>query len=294
MESYDERLKQFVKENPDLVSVKETSNPDIFVLKYKKKCFYKNIWNEYLENCRGTLIDKDFNIVSLPFTKIYNYGIESRAPRISGETHLTAYRKINGFMVAVTVHNKELLISTTGTIDSDFVQYAKDMIGDKLYSYKDFMSYTPDTTYLFECVHPEDPHIIKEKPGMYLLGYRKKEWNSKLEHFGDNIQHILGSQPVESYSCTLNQLREKVHTVEHEGFVAYTKEGVAFKIKSPYYLVLKAFARKQDIVSLDKSKIDEEYYPLMENIQKNLDEFSALSEQDRLEYIRDFLWKQDH
>lgn len=292
--SYGEQLKKFVEENPSLVSIRPTPNPELFVLKYSKKCFFKNIWNEYLENCRGTIIDKDFNIVSLPFTKIYNYGIESRAPRISGETHLTAYRKINGFMAAVTYHNKSLLISTTGTIDSQFVGYVKDMIGEHYSDYKEFMSYTPDTTYLFECVHPDDPHIIKEKFGMYLLGHRKKEWNSKLEHFGSNIEHILGTIPVESYSCTLDKLREKVHSVEYEGFVAYTKEGVAFKIKSPYYLILKAFARKKDIMSLDKSKIEEEYYPLVNNIQENLEYFTSLQEQDRLEYIRDFLWKMDH
>jgi hypothetical protein len=37
-------------------------------------------------------------------------------------------------------------------------------------------------TFMFECVHPNDPHIISEIPGMYLLGYRNLDWNSKVEY----------------------------------------------------------------------------------------------------------------
>lgn len=287
-------LKEYVETNPDLVSLKETSNPDLFVLKYKKKCFFKNIWNEFLENSRGTILDKDYNIVSLPFTKIYNYGIESRAPRLDGNTQLKVFRKINGFMASVTWYNDNLLISTTGSIDSEFVQYVKDMIGKNVNSYRDLLSALPTKTFLFECVHPDDPHIIKEKSGMYLLGFREKEWGSKMEFFGDNINATLGTLPVESYEFTLDHLRDKAKVVEHEGFVAYTKEGISFKIKSPYYLVLKAFARKQNIMSLDKTQVEEEYYPLLEHIHSDIDNFTSLSEQDRLEYIREFIWKTNY
>ena len=68
-------LKQFVKDNPKLVRMNKTSNPNLFVLKYARSVFYNNAWNEFLENCRGTIVDDEFNIVSLPFTKIYNFGI---------------------------------------------------------------------------------------------------------------------------------------------------------------------------------------------------------------------------
>ena len=95
-------MQQYVIDNPQLVTMKETSYQGVYVLKYKKKVFYDGLWDDYLEECRGTLVDSNFNIVSRPFTKIYNYGIESNSPVLEPTTIVDAYRKVNAFMVAVT------------------------------------------------------------------------------------------------------------------------------------------------------------------------------------------------
>ena len=47
-------LKNFVESNQHLVTMKATSIPDVFVLKYKKNVFFDNLWNDFLEECRGT------------------------------------------------------------------------------------------------------------------------------------------------------------------------------------------------------------------------------------------------
>lgn len=94
-----ESLKQYVMDNPMLVTMRESqSYPGLYVLKYRKKVFYDGLWNEYLEQCRGTVVDNNFNLVSYPFQKIYNYGIEVNAPKLSDDTIVTAYRKVNGFL----------------------------------------------------------------------------------------------------------------------------------------------------------------------------------------------------
>jgi hypothetical protein len=38
-----------------------------------------------------------------------------------------------------------------------------------------------------------------------------------------------------------------------------------------------------------KQKVDEEYYPLIDHIQANIEEFYNLSEQERLAWVRNFL-----
>ena len=127
-------LKEYVETNEHLVSMRESvAYPSLFVLKYKKKVFFDGLWNEFLEECRGTIVDKDFNVVSRPFTKIYNYGIEAKAPKLADDTVVTAYRKVNGFMAAVTWYNGDILISTTGSTDSEFVGYIKEMIDVEKY-----------------------------------------------------------------------------------------------------------------------------------------------------------------
>ena len=296
-----EDLKKFVEDNPKLVSMRPAGD-GIYVLKYKRTVFYDNLWNDYLEECRGTIVDADFNVVSRPFTKIYNYGIEAKAPVLSDATVVTSYRKVNGFMVAVTVHNGELLVSTTGSTENDYVNYAKEMMAthcpltDWLFALG--TSDCKDMTFMFECVHPSDPHIIPEKAGMYLLGYREKTWESKVGHNYDVMRDLAADLKCflpERIHITMLELKEEAKKVKHEGFVFYTDEGVSAKIKSPYYLTSKWVARNprtDKLVDMNndiKKNIDEEYYPLVDAIRANIVEYTQMDEQARLSWVRDFV-----
>jgi hypothetical protein len=282
--------------NPSLVS-KKPAGDGIFVLKYKRKVFYDNLWNEYLEECRGTIVDDDFNIVQYPFTKIYNYGIEAKAPKLDESTNVTAYRKINGFMAAVTWYKDDILISTTGSTDSDYVNYVREMIGEDIEHYRFVMQHNAEYTYMFECCHPSDPHIVPEENGMYLLGVRKKEYASVVE-VGDWMEgaaFLLKCKLPEKYNVTLGDLLQMSKKCKHEGFVFYTDDGLSAKIKSPYYLVKKFVARNPRTDKLMRSDIknnmDEEYYPLIDAIQANIEAYTALDEQARLAWVREFLEK---
>lgn len=303
MNTFQAELKSFVANNPDLVNKKEISILGLYILKYKNRVFYDDMWNRFLEDCRGTIVDKDFNVVARPFTKIYNYGIEKRAPKLSDDTPVTAYRKVNGFMVAMTVYNNELIISTTGSTDSKFVEYAKEIMQRHapLDKWKNAVYACYGATLMFECVHPDDPHIIPELAGMYFLGWRMNTWDSKVDGFGGNIAEVwkkyaltvLHCNYAESFETTIGQLVAESKKCRHEGYVFYTKDGISAKIKSPYYLVNKFVARnpKTDKLMKDTAKnfVDEEYYPLIDHIRSNIEQFTALSEQERLSFVRNFL-----
>jgi len=79
-----DELQEYVFANPKLVSMK-LAGDGIYVLKYKKRVFYDNLWNDYIAECRGTIVDADFNLVAYPFTKIYNLGIEKAAPVLADD-----------------------------------------------------------------------------------------------------------------------------------------------------------------------------------------------------------------
>lgn len=284
-------LKQFVETNDRLVS-KKSAGDNLYVLKYKRRVFFDALWNEYLEECRGTIIDEDYNIVSYPFTKIYNYGIEDRAPLLADNTPVTAWRKVNGFMAAITWHNGDILVSTTGSTDSPYVAMIRELIDED--RYRSVCEQFPTKTFMFECVHRNDPHIIPEVEGMYLLGYREKSWDS-VTYYQDlfNLAMKFGCMTPEIFKVTVGELVELSKTVRHEGFVFYTEDGVSAKIKSPYYLIKKFVARNPRTDKLMnpqvKQTIDEEYYDLVDHIQANIVEFTELSEQARLEWVRKFL-----
>ena len=296
---FKEKLKEYVQTS-NLVNMK-AAGEGIYVLKYKKKVFYDNLWNEYLVECRGTIVDKDFNLISYPFQKIYNYGIEKEAPQFSEiDTIVTCFRKVNGFMVSLTWHNGDVLVSTTGSTSGDFVEMAREMMLKHM-PWADWQMALMadgcrDMTFMFECVHPNDPHIIVEKPGMYVLGYREKTWKSEVGHHPAMLEHLgemFHCYVPEYYHLTVRALKNFTKTVKHEGFVFYDERGVGAKIKSPYYLTAKWVARNPRTDKLMtpqfREQIDEEYYPLLDAIRENIEAYTAMDEQARLAWVRNYM-----
>lgn len=293
--------KSLIRKNPS------KRYPTLSVLKYDKSVFYKNLWNtnKDLLECRGHVIDEQGNVVVNSFTKIFNFG--ENGTTINRDTRVLFVEKMNGFMASATYVPSvdAVVIATTGSLDSDFVKYAEDyLLGDVtryIYS-KHKYDGVPPATYLFEICHPSDPHIIKEKCGAYLIG--KREVNDKTAYHSspvredvlDEIADIMGVMRPRWGACKFGDLVAESKKVEHEGFVVYTineEKKVALKIKSPYYLATKAIARKADIFKLDKSKVDEEYYPLIDHILEYGEKFNGFTEQQRIDIIREFLHKDD-
>jgi hypothetical protein len=291
---FKDELKQYV-ETGNLVNMK-SAGEGIYVLKYKKKVCYDGLWNQFIAECRGSIVDADFNLVTYPFTKIYNYGIEKEAPVLAPDTKVTAFRKVNGFMVAITLHNGKLLVSTTGSTDSDYVKMAQELIDDA--KYLDLCTRWEGYTFMFECVHKNDPHIIPEKEGMYILGYRENKWHTPIEHdpfMLIEIGRALDCFVPESTTTNMARLQDMAKECKHEGYVFYTEDGVSAKIKSPYYLTSKWVARNprtDKLVDLNKDikqNLDEEYYPLVDKIRANIVQYTAMDEQGRLAWVREQL-----
>ena len=290
-------LKEYVERNPKLVKTRNIGN-GLQILKYTRHVFFKGLWDEYLEECRGTVVDSDFNVVSRPFTKIYNYGIDKDSPQFSDDTVVDACRKVNGFLINVSMYNGELIVTSSGSASSPHVDMAMEYISEIRDRLREFLRYTdPDYTMMFECVHPDDPHIIKEEPGLYLLGLRENSWYSDVIYQPSALLPIalsIGvSVPFCHHDVSIGTLKEMNRAADHEGFVFYTKDGQSAKMKSPYYLVAKFLARLGNTDRLfeknvDK-RVDEEFYPLIKAVRESVDEFKELDEQERLAWINHYM-----
>ena len=136
---------------------------------------------------------------------------------------------------------------------------------------------------------------------LFKLGWRENAWESVVHGFDcDSVWKIFAQDtvkchPVESYRMTVGELVAESKRVKHEGFVFYTADGVSAKIKSPYYLTSKWVARNprtDKLVNMEadiKKNLDEEYYPLVDAIRANIVEYTALDEQARLVWVRNYL-----
>jgi len=289
-----ERMQAYAEANEQLISVKKQA-PNTTVLKYKNKVFYKNLWTPELCELRGTVVDDNFDIVQRPFTKIFNMG-EKKAPKIADSDAVSAVVKINGFMAAATIRDGELFISTTGSIASDFSDLARNHIEKLNWHIMD-----PELTYIFEICDETDPHVVPEKIGAYLLGARRKVWDSEQHTLDEEVLDMVGQslgcyRPEHFWYKTFAEAKQVVRKVKHEGFVMWTGDGREIKIKSPYYLTTKFFGRKTEarLESLlddpesTKQMIDEEYYDVIDHLAINKSVFLALNEQERFTYLREY------
>lgn len=282
-----------------LVLVKKTSDPDLFVLKYHNKVFYQAAWTPFLRECRGSIVDSEYNLVQYPFSKLHNFRKETGAPSWEDDLEVDVVRKVNGFMVAIGNHKGTLLVSTTGSIDSDFVTIAKKHVTPELEKF--ILDTDGSFTFMFECCDPSDPHIVDEEPGLYFLGCRENKFGSRILYTPNHeVWNSLGVKTIPVEYMTVGEIKEELKICRHEGFVMYHLKQCsngswiqeATKWKSPYYLIKKLFMRGniEKLLAKDiKETIDEEYYPLVDAISANREEFSAMEEAVRKIWIEQFL-----
>lgn len=288
----DRHLRDYALAHPDLVSVRMSIRyPNLQVVKYKNKVFYKNLWTPELTKFRGLVVDRDWNIVVRPFDKVFNRF--ENGTDMPLDTEVFAVRKVNGFMACLTVDEEYgTIVSTTGSLDSPFVQMAE----------KYLLPIVPTgllkgVTYVFEIVDPEDPHIIQEEPGAYLIGVIAI--CSQLQPYECDLDRMakgMGVKRPEWKRCAFGEVVEEVKTVKHEGFMVYDdfRKNV-LKIKSPYYLTKKFFSRvsgeklTENWLAANRDGFDEEYYPLIDYIKAHRDAFTELDQEGRKIFIEDFL-----
>lgn len=282
-----------------------TRYPGYFVKKYTRTVFFDNLWHENPEfvEARGHVEDADGNIVIRPFTKIFNRF--ENGTDMDGDDTVLVVEKKNGFMCAATYVPAldVVMVSTTGSLDSDFVKVAEKWITDDIKKKIKLATEDDPVTYLFEICDPSDPHIIPETPGAYLIGARRvadeRPYFSdvSLEVALDFIADRLGVLRPWHTVMKFDELIPTVRDCKHEGYVVYglgTKK--VLKIKSPYYLTMKFVSRMRDekfakwlADGTIKQKVDEEFYPLVEYLKLIDIVFLGKTEQEKLAIVREFL-----
>jgi hypothetical protein len=224
-------LLTFEQQN-DLVSqglATKKDDGEYTTFKYAKKVMYDYLWdtNPNLLECRGHVYyNETKELVQAAPTKTFNYLENNHWADKPLDTRVSMYRKINGYMACMTIHNRKLLVSTTGSTTSEYAKWAKDLFLTSLHK-----TYAGEFhTYLFEVVVPQDPHIVDEREGLHYLGSRDKK-SGEFHPF--DIQNV----------CSLQEALDISKTDRGEGFMLYDNKGNVCKLKTPYYVGKKKLMR---------------------------------------------------
>ena len=242
--------------------------------------------------CRGTVVDEDWNVIVLPFKKVFNYG--ENGTYVDPEKEVLIPEKVNGFMAAVTRTEKYgLIISTTGTLDSDYVKLARKWVE------KEEAHFFKGNTYLFEICDVSDPHIVEEQEGAHLIGIRN---TSNGDLLSETVCDVVVSVNLYGYlrPTYSKVLFKDIPETKKEGFMvrcAETQETLC-KLKSGHYLAKKAFMRMgMKRINLAwtnpnefRKQIDEEFFDLHKYLVDRFtsEEYHAINSTQRRQIIEGY------
>jgi hypothetical protein len=289
-----------------LLNVRISADGKMAILKYSKRAFWSALWhtNPFLKETRGMIVSWPDcrTIISYPFTKVFNLH-EPGAPSFADDEKVVVVKKVNGFLGVATWHEGKLIVTSSGTFDSEFANMAKQYLDNA--AVRSMCQLAADTTFMFEIVHPDDPHIVRETPGAWLIGARRKALHSPLESEAWLTQahymhlDLAGIHRPGSYHDTFGEVKNSIRSCQHEGFMirALADSQKIAKMKSPHYLTLKFLARSgkldkmwDDAVAFSET-VDEDFAHLIPKIVVTLsfEMWSAMNEQERLAFMKTLL-----
>lgn len=287
-------------------------HPDGFkIFKYSKKVHFKKLWKSepLLEKARGIAIDIAGNVIVHPFDKIYNYGEYDTGNNVLPTAKVHMVEKLNGFLGCISKHpfKNELLVSTTGSFNSDFTNYIKDFLDEKIT--ERLLKHFKDNkqTLMFEVIHPEDKHIIEyssSENGLWLIGARGLNLKDKplSETELDTLAKNLELKRAKWYELEFSEVLNLLPNSTLEGYMvrdAATNETL-MKIKTNYYLVTKFMGRMgpnmvekmyKNPEQFKANHVEEEFYPIVDTITKTIskDDFSKLEQTERVDFVRNIV-----
>ncbi len=320
--------------------IKKNTNeryPNIWLYKYQRDVFYDNLWgtletplyNKILWLSRWIVLSDEWDIVSFPFDKVFNYWENSEKFNTLPEKNKEYYfvEKFNWFLWIISQNPfnvNELLIHTQGSIkDNDYIEYIKDLLSEEQETKLiQFMKEYWKHTFMFEVIHPNDPHVVQYEDWDFWL---KLIWIRKIENNDiansylfkeeeiDNINDYLKSSSLNEgwlfnrpfyFVDLLSNILTKYYNNEYknlEWFMVRDLENQEYivKLKTPNYLIAKflwrmnekrynlLYSNPEEFKKLNW--VEEEFYPIIDFILENKEEFSLLSKEDKVLSITNFI-----
>lgn len=296
------------------------------LFKYSRDAFFSRSWLdehkdlEFLVHARGIVFEVSTKkVVCRPFQRLEEVDLET-LDLVEFDEVLATY-KVNGFMASVWYHGGKWNVSTTGSLESPFVDLAAKALQQNgvfaalnalTEKWVDDPVMFKDVTFLFEIVDQTDPHIIMEQKGrfgnsVWLIGARFT-CDELMGSFGqgtlDDIAYSFGKAGAMVYSpasikTTIKDLMETATSIRHEGYMLSTPENGTFaKFKSPFYKILKFLGRSKRLANdagevfpithtAWTNKFTEPMFHLVELIFKHNFQasFVAMDEHERIKFL---------
>lgn len=202
--------------------------------------------------CRGLILDSDFNVVSRSFDRFFNLGEQPDTQIDIDISKTRCYEKIDGSLIKIYCWKGNWYISTRGTAfaESDvngfpltfeqLVHKAINVESKQAFQYLCEQLLNPDFTYICEITSAEN-RVVKQYNG-YQLYYLAVRNNLTGYYTNDQEQacEVFMSFPK---AFSFDSVENCIETAKHlkdldEGYVLYQDGVPRAKVKSPVYVAV--------------------------------------------------------
>ena len=214
-----------------MIIVQKHKTADYFIYNYGPKVQYEKLWNDITLQCRGLILDSEYNVIARPFKKFFN--LEEHTNEDIPLLPFEVYEKMDGSLGILYWIGDEPFIATRGSFESDQAIYATKILHNRYINVIPRLDKTKQ--YLFEIIYPENRIVVDygNVHDIILLAVIDKETglDCELEPIGFPIvKRYDGIKDI----YDLKKLEEN----NKEGFVVKFQNGFRLKVKFEEYVRL--------------------------------------------------------
>jgi RNA ligase len=215
----------------------------IDIYNYSSECQFSKAWDGITLNMRGTVLDREGNVVARAFPKFFNTE-EHKSEDIPNE-EFEVFEKMDGSLGILFHYADEWHLVTKGSFTSDQAKKGRELLNK--YKYDRLLT---GFTYLFEIIYKENRIVCSyDYEDLILLavidnkdGYEIRIHDNRIHLEGIRIANLfenLGFKIVKKYDA-VNDYKQLKSMIDYnaEGFVIKFKSGFRMKIKGEEYVRL--------------------------------------------------------
>ncbi|MEM8528312.1 MAG: T4 RnlA family RNA ligase [Bacteroidota bacterium] len=216
---------------------------NLWIYNYSAKTQYDALWNEITMQCRGLILNENFEYMARPFSKFFNLG--ERANQLIPDEPFEVYEKMDGSLGILYWIENEPFIATRGSFVSEQAKVANVILREK---YKHaFEQLDRSKTYLFEIIYPQNRIVVDygKRRELVLLAIINTATGAE-----ESLQDI-GFPVVKKYDGIqdIDNLI-KLEEANREGFVIRFESGLRYKVKFKEYLRLHRIVTQVSSISI--------------------------------------------
>lgn len=209
--------------------INEQAHPSapLRILNYSQRAQFDWRWNAATMQCRGLIVDADWNVVARPFEKFFSF------EQLGGDVPVEpfeAYEKMDGSLGILYFLDGVPQIASRGSFISDQAKRATDMLSDKYAG----AQFDENHTYLFEIIYPENRIVVDygDREELVLLAIIETATGKEIP-----LSEYDSPFPVVKRYDGFSQFDELLATQDQsrEGFVVRFESGQRVKIKFDEY-----------------------------------------------------------